>query len=38
MVITYQLRNTLPEEMKAMSPEPEELVKRLQIFEEYANN
>ena len=30
---TYQLRNTLPEEMKAMLPEPEEIVKRLRIFE-----
>lgn len=37
-VATYQLRNTLPEEMKAMLPEPEEIVKRLQIFEEYENN
>lgn len=33
-VATYQLRNTLPEEMKAMMPEPEEIVKRLRIFEE----
>ena len=33
-VATYQLRNTLPEEMKAMLPEPEEIVKRLRIFEE----
>lgn len=33
-VATYQLRNTLPEEMKAMLPEPEEIVKRLKIFEE----
>lgn len=32
-VATYQLRNTLPEEMKAMLPEPEEIVKRLRIFE-----
>lgn len=30
----YQLRNTLPEEMKAMLPEPEEIVKSLRIFEE----
>lgn len=33
-VATYQLRNTLPEEMKAMLPEPDEIVKRLKIFEE----
>lgn len=33
-VATYQLRNALPEEMKAMLPEPEEIVKRLRIFEE----
>ena len=32
-VATYQLRNTLPEEMKAMLPEPEEIVRRLRIFE-----
>jgi hypothetical protein len=37
-VATYQLINTLPEEMKAMLPEPEDIVKRLQIFEEYENN
>jgi hypothetical protein len=30
----YQLRNTLPEEMKAMLPEPEKIVKSLRIFEE----
>ena len=35
-VATYQLRNTLPEEMKAMLPEPEEIVKRLRIFEEFT--
>lgn len=35
-VATYQLRNTLPEEMKALLPEPEEIVKRLRIFEEQA--
>lgn len=34
IVATYQLRNTLPEEMKAMLPEPEEIVQRLKIFEE----
>lgn len=33
-VATYQLRNTLPEEMKAMLPEPEEIVKRLRLFDE----
>lgn len=33
-VATYQLRNTLPEEMKAMLPEPEEIVKRLKLFDE----
>ena len=32
-VATYQLRNTLPEEMKEMLPEPEEIVKRLKVFE-----
>ena len=32
-VATYQLRNTLPEDMKAMLPEPEEIAKRLRIFE-----
>ncbi len=32
-VATYQLRNTLPEEMKTMLPEPEEIIKRLKIFE-----
>ena len=31
--IKYQLRNTLPEDMKAMLPEPEEIAKRLRIFE-----
>lgn len=33
-VATYQLRNTLPEDMKTMLPEPEEIVKRLKIFKE----
>lgn len=33
-VAAFQLRNTLPEEMKAMLPEPEEIVKRLKVFEE----
>ena len=32
-VATYQLRNTLPEEVKEMLPEPEEIVKGLRIFE-----
>ena len=32
-VATYQLQNTLPEEMKSMLPEPEEIIKRLKIFE-----
>ena len=35
---TYQLKNTLPEEMKAFLLELEEIVKRLQIFEGYENN
>ncbi len=33
-VATYQLRNSLPEDMKEMLPEPEEIVKRLRVFEE----
>lgn len=33
-VATYQLRNSLPEDMKEMLPEPEEIAKRLKIFEE----
>ena len=32
-VATYQLRNTLPEEMKVMLPEPEEIVKKLRFFD-----
>ena len=32
-VATYQLRNTLPEEMKSMLPAPEEIAKRLSVFE-----
>lgn len=32
-VATYQLRNSLPEDMKEMLPELEEIVKRLRIFE-----
>lgn len=33
-VATYQLQNTLPDEMKEMLPEPDEIVKKLRIFEE----
>lgn len=33
-VATYKLRNTLPDGMKAMLPDPEEIAKRLKIFEE----
>lgn len=33
-VATYQLSNSLPEEMKEILPDPEEIVKRLRIFEE----
>ena len=33
-VATYQLHNTLPDEMKAMLPEPEEIAKRLKIFDD----
>ena len=33
-VATYKLRNTLPDDMKAMLPDPEEIAKRLKIFEE----
>jgi hypothetical protein len=32
-VATYQLRNTLPEDMKAMLPEPDEIARRLGIFD-----
>lgn len=32
-VATYQLSNSLPEEMRELLPEPEEIVKRLKIFE-----
>jgi hypothetical protein len=31
-VATYQLRTTLPEDMKAMLPEPDEIARRLGIF------
>lgn len=33
-VATYQLSNSLPENMKELLPEPEEIVKRLRIFED----
>ena len=33
-VATYKLRNTLPDDMKAMLPDPEEIAKRLKLFEE----
>ena len=32
-VATYQLQNSLPENMKELLPEPEEIIKRLKIFE-----
>lgn len=32
-VATYQLSNSLPEDMKKMLPEPEEIVEKLKIFE-----
>ena len=32
-VATYQLRSSLPEDMKEMLPEPEEIAERLKIFE-----
>lgn len=32
-VATYQLSNSLPEGMREMLPEPEEIVRRLRIFE-----
>lgn len=32
-VATYQLSNSLPENMKSMLPEPEEIAKRLKILE-----
>lgn len=32
-VATYQLSSSLPENMKEMLPEPEEIVRRLRIFE-----
>lgn len=37
-VATYQLQNALPENMKSMLPEPEEIAKRLRIFEEGIMN
>ena len=36
-VATYKLSNSLPEEMKEMLPAPEEIVKRLGIFEEQTS-
>jgi len=33
-VATYQLSNTLPDDMKELLPEPEEIVNRLKIFED----
>lgn len=33
-VATYKLRNTLPDNLKALLPEPEEIARRLRIFEE----
>lgn len=33
-VATYQLQNTLPEDMKAMLPDPDEIAKRLMMFVE----
>ena len=32
-VATYQLRNTLPDNMKALLQEPDEIAKRLKLFE-----
>lgn len=32
-VATYQIQNTLPEDMRAMLPEPEEIARRLKVFE-----
>lgn len=32
-VATYQLRNTLPDDMKAMLLDADEIVRRLKIFE-----
>ena len=37
-VATYQLQNVLPEHMKLMLPDPEEIAKRLHIFEEDEND
>ncbi len=33
-VATYQIRTTLPDDMKEMLPEPDEIARRLKIFEE----
>lgn len=35
-VATYKLSDSLPEDMKEMLPEPEEIVERLKIFKEKA--
>ena len=32
-VATYQLRNTLPEDMKNILPAPNEIIEKLKIFE-----
>ncbi|WP_243122920.1 PDDEXK nuclease domain-containing protein [Criibacterium bergeronii] len=32
-VATYQLRNTLPDDMKNMLPQPSEIVEKLKIFD-----
>lgn len=33
-VSTYHLSNSLPENMKELLPDPEEIIKRLKLFEE----
>lgn len=37
-VATYHLSNSLPEDMKEMLPDPEEIIKRLRIFEDYVKS
>lgn len=32
-VATYQLSNSLPEDMRALLPEPEEIIERLKILD-----
>ena len=32
-VATYQLSSSLPEDMRELLPEPDEIVRRLRIFE-----